>query len=60
MAADTPLASVVFATRNRREELRAAIDGALSQTVPVEVIVMDDGSDDGTAEMLARGKSYDS
>ena len=47
-------ASVVIPTRNRHDELRLAVHSALAQTVPVEVLVMDDGSDDGTAEMLKR------
>ena len=37
-----PVASVVIPTRNRVEELRALIRSALGQTVPVEVMVMDD------------------
>jgi glycosyltransferase involved in cell wall biosynthesis len=50
----TPLASVVIATRNRRDELREAVRSALGQSVPVEVVVVDDGSTDGTPDMLAR------
>jgi glycosyltransferase involved in cell wall biosynthesis len=45
---------VVITTRNRKEELRAAIRSALAQTVPVEVLVIDDGSDDGTADLVRR------
>jgi glycosyltransferase involved in cell wall biosynthesis len=47
-------ASVVIPTYNRKDCLRDAINSALAQTVPVEIIVMDDGSTDGTAEMVAR------
>lgn len=47
-----PLATVVITTKNRREELREAIQSALAQTVPVEILVVDDGSTDCTAEML--------
>lgn len=49
-----PLASVVIATRNRRDEVREAVRSAVAQSVPVEVVVVDDASSDGTAEMLAR------
>ena len=45
-------ASIIITTKNRKEELRAAIASALKQSVQPEVIVMDDGSTDGTAEMV--------
>jgi GT2 family glycosyltransferase len=47
-------ATVVITTRNRKDELRNAIKSALAQTVPVEILVIDDGSIDGTAEMVCR------
>lgn len=47
-----PAASLVLATRNRREELRALLVSAREQSVPLEIIVMDDGSSDGTPEMV--------
>jgi glycosyltransferase involved in cell wall biosynthesis len=50
--AGKPLVSVVITTKNRREELSYAIRSALSQAIPVEVLVIDDGSTDGTAEMV--------
>lgn len=44
-----PLVSVVISTYNRKDCLVKAIDGALRQTyVPMEIIVVDDGSTDGT------------
>ena len=46
-------ASLVITTKNRKEELHLALQSALSQTVPLEVIVIDDGSTDGTADMVA-------
>jgi GT2 family glycosyltransferase len=53
LATGTPAASVIIATRNRKLQLRDCIESVLRQTVPVEVIVLDDGSDDGTPEMVA-------
>lgn len=45
--------SVVMPTWNRAHTLRDALDSALLQSVPpFEVIVADDGSTDGTAEMV--------
>jgi glycosyltransferase involved in cell wall biosynthesis len=46
--------SVVIPAYNAERFLREAIDSAIAQTVaPIEVIVVDDGSTDGTAEVLA-------
>ena len=47
-------ASLVIATRNRRDELRAALQSAATQTVQPEVLVLDDASSDGTGEMVRR------
>lgn len=45
--------SVIIPTRNRRDRLGAAIASALSQTrPPLEVIVIDDASTDGTGAWL--------
>jgi GT2 family glycosyltransferase len=51
----TPAASIFITTRNRREELENAVASALAQQVEggVEVVVVDDGSTDGTSEMIA-------
>lgn len=47
------LVSVIIPTYNRREYVCQAIDSALNQTHPdVEVIVVDDGSTDGTGDAL--------
>lgn len=47
--------SVIIPTYNRRENVSRAIDSVLSQTSrPTEVIVVDDGSNDGTKEFLSQ------
>lgn len=50
--ADQFIATVVIVTFNRKDDLRNAVASALSQTGGVEVLVLDDGSTDGTAEMM--------
>ena len=50
-----PLASVVIPCYKQAHFLPQAIESALSQTHrPVEVIVVDDGSPDNTAAVVAR------
>jgi GT2 family glycosyltransferase len=44
--------SVIIVTKNRKDELRRAIRSAVEQTEPVEVLVLDDGSTDGTGDMV--------
>ena len=46
--------SVVIPTFNRSQLLARAIDSALGQTVPVEVVVCDHGSTDDTPNVAAR------
>jgi len=47
--------SALIPTYNRREHTLRAIESILSQTVPVgEIIVVDDGSTDGTADEIER------
>jgi glycosyltransferase involved in cell wall biosynthesis len=48
-----PDVSIIIPTFNRAQFLGAAIDSALAQGEGVEVIVVDDGSTDGTAALLA-------
>lgn len=47
------LTTVVIPAFNHAEYLAAAIESARAQTAPVEVIVVDDGSTDDTARVLA-------
>lgn len=50
---ETPLVTIVIPVYNRRQYIAGAVDSALRQTYPaVEVVVVDDGSTDGTAEIL--------
>ncbi len=51
----TPEASVIIPTYNRRAMLLEAVDSVVAQSATAfELIVIDDGSTDGTAEHLAR------
>lgn len=47
-------ASVLITTRNRKSELRGALRSACAQTAQPEVVVIDDGSTDGTSDMIRR------
>lgn len=51
-AASTYPATVLITTKNRRDELRNALRSVVAQSVAVEVLVVDDGSSDGTLEMV--------
>ena len=50
-----PILSILVITHNQRELLKRCLDSVLGQklTVPFEVVVSDDRSDDGTAEYMA-------
>jgi glycosyltransferase involved in cell wall biosynthesis len=49
----TPLAAtVVIVTKNRKDELRTALQSAVAQSAAPEILVIDDGSTDGTTEMV--------
>ena len=45
-------ASIIIATRDRKDNLHRAITSAIRQTESVEILVLDDGSTDGTSEMV--------
>jgi glycosyltransferase involved in cell wall biosynthesis len=46
-------ATVVITTKNRLQELRKAVASAIIQTAKPEILVVDDGSTDGTAASIA-------
>lgn len=52
MTPGSAVATVVITTRNRKEELRRALASVFAQNVPVEVLVMDDASEDGTEALV--------
>jgi len=53
---DNPLVSIIIPVYNGEQFIREAIDSVLAQTYrPIEIIVVDDGSQDNTAKII---KSY--
>lgn len=47
-----PVCTVVITSKNRKQELEDAVASVLTQSVPLEVLVIDDASTDGTEEMI--------
>ena len=54
----TPLTTFIIPTHNRRELLRRAVDSALAQDAPIEIVIVDGGSEDGTGDYLDTLKGY--
>jgi len=52
--ASQPELSVVIPVRNGRDVIESCLESLFSQTVPLEVIVVDDGSTDGSGELARR------
>jgi len=48
-----PVATVLITTKDRKADLERAIGSVVDQTANVELIVVDDGSGDGTSELVA-------
>lgn len=47
-----PIASAILATYNSEQTIIAALSSLLTQTIEIEIIVVDDGSTDKTSEIL--------
>ncbi len=45
-------ATIAITTKNRKEDLVKSLASVMRQSIPVEVLVIDDGSSDGTSEMV--------
>jgi glycosyltransferase involved in cell wall biosynthesis len=54
MTPNTAEATVVITTKNRKDDLRKAVESALMQDAQPRVLVIDDGSTDGTSDMMRR------
>jgi len=52
MASHPADATVIITTKNRKDDLRNAVASALMQDAQPRVMVVDDGSTDGTSEMI--------
>lgn len=45
-------ATIVITTKDRKDDLRRALSSCVRQSFPCEILVIDDGSQDGTAQMV--------
>jgi glycosyltransferase involved in cell wall biosynthesis len=52
MSSPAMRASIVISTKDRKGELRRALASCVRQDPPVEVVIIDDGSTDGTSKMV--------
>jgi GT2 family glycosyltransferase len=48
-----PIATIMIVTKNRIDDLRQAVASATAQTGAIDVLIIDDGSTDGTSRMIA-------
>ena len=55
----TPAVSVLIPTKNRKQLLLDTVRSVLKQSVPVEVIIVDDGSTDGTTNFIRQSFAAD-
>lgn len=56
-----PIVSIIVVARNKAEHLENALQSALSQSIrDVEVVIIDDGSDDGSLDIAKRYSKRDS
>lgn len=53
-AAGAPELTIAITTRNRSDDLRRALESCMRQTGRLEVLVIDDGSTDGTVDLVRR------
>jgi GT2 family glycosyltransferase len=53
MTDEAPAASVILVARDRRDDLAAALDALAAQDGRFETLVVDDGSTDGTQDLVA-------
>ena len=49
---DAPLISVIIPAYNAMGTIAGAVESALAQNVPLEIIVVDDGGNDGLETLL--------
>lgn len=50
----TPQATVLIVTKNRRDDTRKCLQSTAQQTARIEVLVIDDASTDGTTDMVMK------
>jgi len=53
-AISSPRATILISTKNRSDDVCRAVESAVAQSAECEVLVIDDGSTDGTAQAVAK------